>query len=347
MNIQFALNEVIAKQDLSRETMREVMQTIMGGSATPAQIAGFVIALRCKGESVTELAAAAEVMRELAAPVTVKNPEHLIDTCGTGGDGARTFNVSSAAAIVAAAAGAMVAKHGGRSVSSSCGSADVMEALGVNIALAPSQVSRCIDDLGIGFIFAPNHHSAMKFAAPVRRELGVRTLFNLLGPMTNPAGARRQIMGVFASELVAKLARVLKELKAEHVLVVHSADGLDEMSLSGETLVAELKDEVINEYVVAPEDFGLARASLDAIRVADSQESSSALRAVLNNEAGPTRDIVCLNAGAAIYVAGLAPTIKDGLVQARALLATGAARRKLDQLVAFSQALKTSANAVR
>lgn len=344
MNLPTALNELIARRDLPYDVMRESMQTIMGGGATPAQIAGFLIALRCKGESVEELAAAAQVMRELATQVPVKNRERLIDTCGTGGDGAQTLNISTAAAIIAAAAGATVAKHGGRSVSSACGSADVMEALGVNISLSPIEVARCVDEIGIGFMFAPNHHSAMKYAAPVRRELGVRTVFNLLGPMTNPAGARRQVMGVFARDLVPKLIQVLKQLDAKHVMIVHGADGLDEISVSGETAIAELKDGVIREYMVSPEDFGLTRVSVGALRVSNKEESASFVRAVLNNEPGPARDVVCLNAGAAIYVSGIAANVREGASVARELVAQGAAHRKLEQLVKLSNSLNAQSS---
>jgi anthranilate phosphoribosyltransferase len=339
MNLSSALNELIARRDLPYAVMRESMQTIMSGNATPAQIAGFLIALRCKGESVEELAAAAQVMRELATAVPVSNRERLIDTCGTGGDGAQTLNISTAAALIAAAAGATVAKHGGRSVSSACGSADLMEALGVNISLSPLEVARCLDEIGIGFMFAPNHHSAMKYAAPVRRELGVRTLFNLLGPMTNPAGARRQVMGVFARDLVSKLIQVLKQLETKHVMVVHGADGLDEISLSGETAVAELKDGEIRAYVVSPEDFGLTRVPSSSLRVSNKEESASFVRAVLDDQPGPARDVVCLNAGAAIYVSGLAASVKEGTSIARGLVSQGAARQKLEQLIDLTNSL--------
>ena len=276
-------------------------------------------------------------MRELSTKVNVKNTGHLIDTCGTGGDGAQTFNISTASALVAAAAGAQVAKHGGRSVSSTCGSADVLEKLGVNVNLTPDQVAQCVDSIGIGFMFAPNHHSAMKHAAPVRRELGVRTLFNLLGPLTNPASAKNQVMGVFHRDLTEKLARVLQQLSSHHVLVVHGADGMDEISISGPTYIAELKNGKVSEYTVQPKDFGLKPAPLDTIRVTNAEEAKTMLLAVLDNQQGVPRDIVQLNAGAAIYVAGLAATLQDGIKKAGEIIAGGAAKIKLEQLIALSQ----------
>ncbi len=336
MTPQAALAALIDRRDLAREEMLSVMGQIMGGELTPVQIAGILVALRCKGETVTELAAAAQVMRELATKVPLERVDHLVDTCGTGGDGARTFNISTAAALVAAAAGARVAKHGGRSVSSTCGSADVLEALGVNVNLTPGEVAQCVNEIGVGFMFAPSHHSAMRFAAPVRRELGVRTLFNLLGPMTNPAGARNQVMGVFGRDLVGKLARVLKELGSRHVMVVHAADGLDEISLGGYTFVAELKDGEVGEYVLSPAEFGLEPAPSERLAVHDVAQAKAMFLAALENRPGPARDIVMLNAGAAIYVAGLAPTLSEGVDRARAALESGAAAEKLRQLVAFS-----------
>ena len=336
MNYPALLTRLIERQDLPHVDMLELMQQVMGGQLTPAQIAGMLVALRIKGETVTEIAAAAEVMRELSTKVNVKNTGHLIDTCGTGGDGAQTFNISTASALVAAAAGAQVAKHGGRSVSSTCGSADVLEKLGVNVNLTPDQVAQCVDNIGIGFMFAPNHHSAMKHAAPVRRELGVRTLFNLLGPLTNPASAKNQVMGVFHRDLTAKLARVLQQLGSHHVLVVHGADGMDEISISGPTYIAELKDGKISEYTVQPDLFGLSAAPLDMLRASNADEAREKLLSVLNNEAGAPRDIVQLNAGAAIYVAGLASTLRDGVAKADSVIASGAAKAKLDQLIALS-----------
>lgn len=334
-----ALQRLLESRDLSHDEMLDVMRQVMGGELTQAQIAGFLIAMRIKGETVDEIAAAAEVMRELATHVEVQDHAHLIDTCGTGGDGIQTFNVSTASAFVAAAAGARVAKHGGRSVSSACGSADVLEALGVNVNLTPAQVARCVNEIGIGFMFAPNHHSAMRHAAPVRRELGVRTLFNLLGPLTNPAGAKRQIMGVFHRDLTGILAQVLQRLGSEHVMVVHGADGMDEISFSGDTYVAELKDGKLNEYVLNPEQFGLALHDLKTIQVRDVHLASEMLRSVLAGEKNPARDIVLLNAGAAIYVSGLADTMQHGIDRAGQILDSGAASAKLEQLVALSRQL--------
>ena len=280
-------------------------------------------------------------MRELSTKVSVKNTKHLIDTCGTGGDSMQTFNISTASAFVAAAAGAHVAKHGGRSVSSTCGSADVLEKLGVNVSLTPDQVAQCVDGIGIGFMFAPNHHSAMKHAAPVRRELGVRTLFNLLGPLTNPAGAQNQVIGVFHQSLTVKLAQVLASLGSRHVLVVHGADGMDEISISEGTYIAELKDGKVGEYTVHPDLFGLPSAPIGMLRVANADEACEKLLGVLNNEVGVPRDIVQLNAGAAIYVAGLVNTLEEGVAKADEIIASGAARTKLDQLIALSNSFTT------
>jgi anthranilate phosphoribosyltransferase len=338
MNYAALLNRLLGGCDLPHGDMHELMQHIMGGQLTPAQIAAVLVALRVKGETVTEIAAAAEVMRALSSKVTVQENGHLIDTCGTGGDGAQTFNISTASALVAAAAGAHVAKHGGRSVSSTCGSADILEKLGVNVSLTPQQVAHCVDSIGVGFMFAPNHHSAMKHAAPVRRELGVRTLFNLLGPLTNPAGAKNQVMGVFHRDLTGKLAHVLQQLDSRHVLVVHGADGLDEITLSGITHVAELKDGMVREYTVQPGDFGLKASPLDAIRVANADEAQAMLLSVLDNHAGAARDIVQLNAGAAIYVAGLAASLPEGVKKADEIIASGAAKNKLAQLIQISNA---------
>lgn len=332
-----ALQLLLERSNLTHAQMLDVMRQIMSGALTPAQIAGLLIALRMKGETVDEIAAAAEVMRELSAKVAILIDEHLIDTCGTGGDGIQTFNVSTVAAFVAAAAGARVAKHGGRSVSSTCGSADVLEALGVNVNLTPQQVAKCVNEIGIGFMFAPNHHSAMKHAAPVRRELGVRTLFNLLGPLTNPAGAKNQVMGVFDKDLTGKLAHVLKQLGSRHVMVVHGADGMDEISFAGDTFVAELKDGRVNEYVLNPQQFGMPLHQADSIRVRDAEESKTMLLAVLDGQAGPARDIVLLNAGAAIYVAGIADSLKAGIAAAAQAIDTGIAKHKLEQLIALSQ----------
>lgn len=334
-----ALQRLLESNDLTHAEMLDVMHQVMSGELTPAQIAGFLIALRIKGETVDEIAAAAEVMRELATHVTIRDDAHLIDTCGTGGDGIHTFNVSTVSAFVAAAAGAKVAKHGGRSVSSACGSADVLEALGINVNLAPDQVAACVNDIGIGFMFAPNHHSAMRHAAPVRRELGVRTLFNLLGPLTNPAGAKRQIMGVFHRDLTSILAKVLQSLGSQHVMVVHGADGMDEISFSGDTQVAELKDGSISEYVLNPSQFGFALHDVKSIRVQDAVQSADMVRAVLAGENIPARDIVLLNAGAAIYIAGLADDMQQGIEHAGQMLDNGAAQAKLEQLITLSQQL--------
>jgi len=316
--------------------MQSVMHQVMAGELTQVQIAGLLIALRIKGETVTEIAAAASVMRELSSKVHIQDAANLIDTCGTGGDGIQTFNVSTVSAFVAAAAGAKVAKHGGRSVSSTCGSADVLEALGVSVSLSPEQVGNCVDNIGIGFMFAPNHHSAMKHSAPVRRELGVRTLFNLLGPLTNPANAKRQVMGVFDKNLTSKLAQVLQQLGSEHVMVVCGADGMDEISFSGDTLVAELKDGKLSEYTLNPQQFGLSLHNLSSIQVQNVAESKAMILDVLNGNVSPARDIVLLNAGAAIYVSGKADSLQDGINKAAQVLDNGLALAKLEALKASS-----------
>ncbi|MDZ4097954.1 MAG: anthranilate phosphoribosyltransferase [Methylophilaceae bacterium] len=327
-----ALQILIEGRDFSYEEMLSVMQQVMGGELTSAQIAGLLMALRIKGETVDEIAAAAEVMRSLATKVSIKNTQHLVDTCGTGGDGIQTFNVSTAGAFVAAAAGASVAKHGGRSVSSTCGSIDVLEALGVNVNLTPEQVAASVDEIGIGFMFAPNHHSAMKHAAPVRRELGVRTMFNLLGPLTNPAGAKRQVMGVFHRDLTALLAGALQRLGSEHVMVVHGADGMDEISFTGDTFVAELKNGEVKQYTINPSQFGLPLHQLNTIQVKNAEESKAMVLEVLSGKHGPARDIVLLNAGAAIYVAGVAENLAAGIEKAKQVIDSGAALEKLNQL---------------
>ncbi|MDO8466502.1 MAG: anthranilate phosphoribosyltransferase [Gallionella sp.] len=338
---QQALARLIDQREIFFDEMLSLMRQIMSGEVTPAQIAGILIGLRVKKETVGEISAAAQVMREFATRVPVTNRNHLVDTCGTGGDAAHTFNISTASALVAAAAGAQVAKHGGRSVSSTCGSADVLEKLGVNLNLTPEQVGQCIDKIGIGFMFAPNFHGAMKHAAPVRRELGVRTIFNVLGPLTNPAGADNQVLGVFHPDLVGIQARVLQRLGSRHVLVVHGSDGMDEISISAETYIAELKDGEIREYTVHPGQFGLTSASVDLLRVTNADEACEKLLGVLNNEAGAPRDIVQLNAGAAIYVAGLAPTLDEGIAKAGHVIAGGAAKNKLDQLIALSNSFRS------
>ncbi|WP_137719628.1 anthranilate phosphoribosyltransferase [Methylobacillus flagellatus] len=335
-DIKAALTRLLARENLTHAEMHALMQDVMTGALTPAQIAGLLVGLRMKGETVDEISAAAQVMRELSTKVTIQDTSHLVDTCGTGGDGIQTFNVSTLSAFVAAAAGAKVAKHGGRSVSSTCGSADVLEALGVNVNLSPQQVAQSVDSIGIGFMFAPNHHSAMKHAAPVRRELGIRTLFNLLGPMTNPAGARRQLMGVFHRDLTGLLARVLQQLGSEHVLVVHGADGMDEISFSGDTWVAELKHGQVQEYVVNPQQFGLPLHPLASIQVADAAASRDIILSVLAGDTGPARDIVLLNAGAAIYVAGVVDDMQAGIAEAARMLDSGLALEKLHALQALS-----------
>ncbi|CAN4274837.1 TrpD Anthranilate phosphoribosyltransferase [Methylophilaceae bacterium] len=330
------LNQLINGQDLSFAEMQALMRQVMSGELTHAQMAAILVALRIKGESVDEIAAAASVMRELSTKVATLASPHLIDTCGTGGDGIQTFNVSTVSALVAAAAGAKVAKHGGRSVSSSCGSADVLEALGVNVNLTPVQVARAVEEIGIGFMFAPNHHSAMKHAAPVRRELGVRTLFNLLGPLTNPANAKRQIMGVFSPALTVKLAQVLQQLGSEHVLVVCGADGMDEISFTGDSHVAELKNGQVSEYTINPAQFGLPVHSLASIQIDNAEQSKALILAVLNGELGAARDIVLLNAGAAIYVAGLADSLAAGINKAAEVIDQGLALAKLNALQQYA-----------
>ena len=337
MKPQDALTRVIEHREIFHDEMTSLMRQIMGGEVSPVMIAAIVIGLRVKKESIGEIAAAAQVMRELSTKVTVSNATHLVDTCGTGGDGAHTFNISTAAMFVAAAAGARIAKHGGRSVSSQSGSADVLEALGVNINLTPEQVGQCIDEVGIGFMFAPNHHSAMKHAAPVRRELGVRTLFNILGPLTNPANAANQVLGVFHPDLVGIQIRVLQRLGSLRALTVFGREGLDEISISGETLIGELKDGRVEEYVIHPEQFNLAVHDPRVLRVANVEESKTVLLAALGNTNGAARDIVALNAGASLYVAGLSATLADGVEQAFAAIASGAARVKLDEFASLSQ----------
>jgi anthranilate phosphoribosyltransferase len=335
-----AIQRTVEHRELFHDEMLDIMRQIMRGELTSAQIAGFIIGLRVKKETVGEIAAAAQVMREFATKVEVQDVQDLVDVVGTGGDAAHTFNVSTACMFVCAAAGAHVAKHGGRAVSSQSGSADVLEALGVNIALAPEQVAESIRKLGLGFMFAPAHHSAMKHAAPVRKELGVRTLFNILGPLTNPAGARNQLLGVFHPDLVGIQTRVLQRLGSRHVLTVHGLDGLDEISISGETLVGELLKDEVREYKIHPSQFGLELYDRRAIQVNTVQESKEMIRAVLENQPGPALNIVLLNAGAAIYVSGHARSIQTGIEHARRAIASGDARKKLEDYVAFSNACK-------
>jgi anthranilate phosphoribosyltransferase len=335
-----AIQRTVEHREVFHDEMLHIMRQIMRGELTPAQIAGFIMGLRVKKETIGEIAAAAQVMRELATPVEVADDRNLVDTCGTGGDGAHTFNISTCAAFIAAAAGARVAKHMGRSVSSSSGSAEVLEALGARITLTPQQTGQCIDRLGLGFMFAPAHHSAMKHAAPVRKELGVRTLFNILGPLTNPAGAKNQVMGVFHSDLVGIQVRVLQRLGSKHVMVVHGLDGLDEISISGETLVGELKNGQVDEHRLHPSQFGMEVYDRRAIEVQGADESRDMILAVLANRPGPARSIAVLNAGAAIYVCGLAGTLKAGIDRALSVVESGDAKRKLDEFVAFTQGLK-------
>ena len=332
-----ALQSCIEGRELSHEDMTAMMRHIMSGDIPPTLVAAFLVALRTKKETISEIAAAAQVMREFATPVHIKDTRHLVDVVGTGGDGAHTFNISTAAKFVAAAAGAKIAKHGNRSVSSKSGSADVLEALGVNLNLSPEQVSECITTVGAGFMFAPNHHPAMKNVAPIRRELGVRTIFNILGPLTNPANAKHILMGVFNAELVGIQIRVLQSLGMTHAMVVFGRDGLDEISLEGPTLIGELKDGVVSEYEIHPSDFGLSTAPTSGFRVANAEESKQIVLRVLNGEISPASDIVCLNAGATLYVADLAPDIATGIAMAKAAIASGAARNTLNKFIAATQ----------
>ena len=338
-----ALTRVIEHREIFHDEMLALMRRIMSGEMSPVMIAALMMGLRVKKETVGEIAAAAQVMREFATPVPVHDRTHLVDIVGTGGDGSHTFNISTASMFVAAAAGARVAKHAGRSVSSTSGSADVMEALGAHLGLTPDQVALCLEETGIGYMFAPNHHAAMKHAAPVRKELGVRTLFNILGPLTNPAGAPNQLLGVFHPDLVGIQVRVLQRLGSEHVLVVYGMNGMDEISLSGETLIGELKNGDIKEYVVHPSDFGLPVYDARVLKVANVQESVRCVHQALANEEGPVRDIVLLNAGAALYCAGVAANVAEGVRRAREAVASGAARAKLDHYVSVSQRLKAAA----
>lgn len=339
MDMQGAIKTVIEEEDLSSEQMTDVMRLIMTGEATPAQIGGFLIGLRMKGETVDEIAAAAGVMRELATKVNVSGA-HLVDTCGTGGDGASTFNISTTSAFVVAAAGGQVAKHGNRSISSKSGSADVLEAAGVNLNLTPEQVAECINKVGVGFMFAPAHHGAMKHAIGPRREMGVRTIFNVLGPLTNPAAAPNQVLGVFSDEWLRPLAEVLNKLGSRHVMVVHAGDGMDEISIGADTDVAELKDGKISAYTISPEQFGIAKTDVAAITVDSAESSLAMVKSVLDNQSGPARDIVVLNAGAAIYTSGITKSLEEGIKKADEVIASGAARAKLDELVALSQSFQ-------
>ncbi len=339
---QEALQRTIEHREIFHDEMLHIMRLIMSGEMSPLMTAAFVTGLRVKKETIGEITAAAQVMREFATKVQVSDDSHLVDIVGTGGDGSHTFNISTCSMFVVAAAGGKVSKHGGRSVSSKSGSADVLEAVGVNIHLTPAAISRCIDEVGVGFMFAPNHHPAMKNVAPVRKELGVRTIFNILGPLTNPAGAPHILMGVFHADLVGIQVRALQRLGAQRALVVYGKDGMDEISLGAATLVGELKDGQITEYEIHPEDFGLAMSGSRALRVETPEQSRQMLLDVLDGKGGPASDIVALNAGAALYAAKLADSIGAGLQLARAAIASGAARRKLDELVAASQRLKSA-----
>ena len=342
MDIQTSIAKLIDGQDLSSEEMTAVMRLIMQGETTPSQIGGFLVGLRMKGESVTEIAAAASVMRELAKRVDIAHP-NLVDIVGTGGDSSNTFNISTTSAFVIAAAGGKVAKHNNRSVSSKSGSADVLEAAGVKLELTPQQVKECVDKVGVGFMFAPMHHSAMKHAVGPRRELATRTIFNLLGPLTNPAEAQNELMGVFSAHLVEPLAEVLQRLGAEHVMVVHSEDGMDEISMAAPTLVAELKDGKIDSYQIRPEDFDITPGNISDITVEGANDSLQIMLDVLQDKNGAARDIVCLNAGAAIYVAGLTQDLKAGVKKAQQTISNGSARTKLDELIELTNSMATSA----
>ena len=335
MKPQEALTRIVEHREIFHDEMLSLMRQIMTGEMSPVLVAAIIAGLRVKKETIGEIAAAAAVMRDFATRVPVQDKARLVDTCGTGGDAAHTFNISTAAAFVAAAAGARVAKHGGRSVSSKSGSADVLESLGVNINLSPEQVARCIDEVGVGFMFAPNYHGAMKHVAPVRKELGIRTLFNILGPLTNPADAPNQVMGVFHPDLVGIQVRVLQRLGSERVLIVHGRESLDEISISGETLVGELRDGEVREYVITPEQFDLRTHDIAAIQVGTVEESKAKLLKALDDTPGAERDIVALNAGAAIYTAGVEDKLEAGVEKALAVLASGAAMAKLRELIAY------------
>ena len=335
MDIKNALKLLVNRQDLTSQQMTAVMQQIMTGKATPSQIGGFLVALQMKGETIAEITAAAQVMRSLATPVDMGS-DNLVDTCGTGGDGASTFNVSTASAFVVAAAGAKVAKHGNRSISSSSGSADVLEAAGVNLDVSPQQVKNCINTVGVGFMFAQKHHDAMKHTIAPRREMAVRTIFNLLGPLTNPAKALHQVLGVFDKKWVEPMAHVLKALGSRHVLVVHSKDGLDEISIGEQTYVAELKNNIVTCYEVCPEDFGLKRENISQLAIQSADESLAIINSIFDGELGAARDIVALNAGAAIYAADLASSLDRGIEQAQTLIDNGKAKQKLQDFITCS-----------
>ncbi len=339
---QEALQRTIEHREIFHDEMLHLMRQIMSGEMSPVMMAALITGLRVKKETIGEITAAAQVMREFSTKVEVADTTHLVDIVGTGGDGSHTFNISTCAMFVAAAAGARVSKHGGRSVSSKSGSADVLESLGVSIHLSPTQIAHCIAEVGVGFMFAPNHHPAMKNVAPVRRELGVRTIFNILGPLTNPAGAPNILMGVFHPDLVGIQVRALQRLGAEHAVVVYGRDGMDEVSLGAATLVGELKDGVVREYEIHPEDFGLAMVSHRALRVQTPEDSKAMLLGVLDNQEGPAKQIVALNAGVALYAANVVPSMEEGLRRARNAIESGAAKAKLQALVALGQSLSAT-----
>jgi anthranilate phosphoribosyltransferase len=336
---QAALQRTIEHREIFHDEMLHLMRQIMSGEVSPVMIAAITAGLRVKKETIGEITAAAQIMREFSTKVDVADKSALVDIVGTGGDGSHTFNISTCSMFVAAAAGAKVSKHGGRSVSSKSGSADVLEALGLNINLSPAQIAQCIAEQGVGFMFAPNHHPAMKNVAPVRREMGIKTIFNLLGPLTNPAGAPHILMGVFHADLVGIQVRALQRLGAQHAIVVYGRDGMDEVSLGAATLVGELKDGEVREYEIHPEDFGMVMASNRALKVETAEESKTMLLGVLNNQSGPAKDIVVLNAGVALYAANVAPTMKAGIMLAQSAIESGAAKAKLDGLVALSNSL--------
>ncbi len=335
MDMQSAIKTVLERKNLTADEMNSVMRIIMTGEATPAQIGGFLVGLRMKGETVDEIAAAAKVMRELATGVKVTG-DHVVDIVGTGGDGSNTFNISTACTFVVAAAGGTVAKHGNRSVSSKSGSADLLEAAGVKLDLNATQVAKCINDVGVGFMFAPMHHSAMKYAIGPRKEMAVRTIFNVLGPLTNPAGVPNQLLGVFSDELVEPLAEVLNKLGSNHVMVVHSEDGMDEISIGAATNVAELKDGKVTTYSITPDQFGFTRTNISELAVNSAEESLAVIKKVFDNESGAAKDIVKFNSGAAIYVAGLADSLEEGIEKAEEVISSGAAKAKLDELIKIS-----------
>ena len=336
MNINQAIKAVIEKKNLNESDMLDVMNSIMTGQTTDAQIGAFLVGLSMKGETIEEITASAKVMRSLATPVKIKSDKYLVDTCGTGGDGLGLFNISTASAFVVAAAGGKVAKHGNRSISSKSGSADVLESAGVNLNLSPSLISECIAQIGVGFMFAPAHHSAMKHAIGPRKELAVRTIFNVLGPLTNPAKAPNQVMGVYDKNLVEPIANVLKELGSRHVMVVHSDDGLDEFSIADKTYVAELKDGIVSTYSVHPEDFGLTLGDLKDIRADNADASLALITEAFSGRNGTAKSIISLNAGAAIYVSGLTTSLQSGIDRANQVLSDGSSQKKLDEYIQIS-----------